>query len=285
MYLTHALFMTCSPRTPQKGLTPRFLLLTNPNNPLGIVYSPDTIRRLVEWGRCRDMHVIVDEVYALSTHPPYQRAFQSVVKVLNNRLGHDVHLLYALSKDFGSSGLRVGMLYTQNDDLLDALPSVNIYTCVPGPIQYLVAELLTDDRFVESFLETSRNRLQYSYQICAQKLDEMVIPYVPAMAGVFVYVDFSSLIPSRRKTEASRREWETEFGRLVFRYARLVMTPGSVQHDPYPGMFRICYGWVSVDVLQIAMERLSRLVAKVRRLDWDDLNERTLAGVLDVGIY
>jgi aspartate/methionine/tyrosine aminotransferase len=270
------------------------LLLTNPNNPLGIVYSPETVRRLVVWGRARNMHVIVDEVYALSTHPSsslssslqhHHPAFQSVVKVLNNRLGHDVHLLYALSKDFGSSGLRVGILYTQNDDLLDALPSVNIYTCVPGPIQYLVAELLTDDAFVESFLETSRNRLLYSYSICAQKLDEMVIPYVPAVAGVFVYVDFSSLIPSSRKTEASRRDWETDFGKLVFRYARLVMTPGSVQHDPYPGMFRICYGWVSAEVLQIAMERLSRLVAKVRRLDWDDLNDRTLSGVLDVGIY
>jgi 1-aminocyclopropane-1-carboxylate synthase len=68
----------------------------------------------------------------------------------------------------------------------------------------------------------------------------------------------------------------------MFEYARVVLTPGGTQHDPKPGMFRICYAWVSVEVLQIAMERLSRLVAKIRRMDWDDLNERSLGGVIDL---
>jgi aspartate/methionine/tyrosine aminotransferase len=248
--------------------------------------------RLVHWGRERDLHIIVDEVYALSTHSyglgdaSLECHFESIIKILDNRLGHDVHLIYALSKDFGASGMRVGILYTQNEDLLEALPSVNIFTCVPGPIQYLVAELLTDDAFVASFLETSRRRLAGSYQICAKKLDEMVIPHFLATAGVFVYADFSSLMPAsvRAGTCKAQYEWEDEFGHMLFRHARLVLTPGSVQHDPQPGRFRICYGWVSEEVLQIAMERLSRFVAKVRRLDWEDLNERTLSGVLDVGL-
>ena len=34
------------------------------------------------------------------------------------------------------------------------------------------------------------------------------------------------------------------------------------------------------DVLEIAMERLSRIVAKIRRLDWADLNETTLREVM-----
>ena len=34
------------------------------------------------------------------------------------------------------------------------------------------------------------------------------------------------------------------------------------------------------DVLEIAMERLSRIVAKIRRLDWGDLNETTLREVM-----
>jgi hypothetical protein len=44
--------------------------------------------------------------------------------------------------------------------------------------------------------------------------------------------------------------------------------------------FRICYAWVSCEVLEIAMERLSRLIGKVRRMDWSDLDERTLVGIL-----
>jgi hypothetical protein len=53
--------------------------------------------------------------------------------------------------------------------------------------------------------------------------------------------------------------------------AKIVMTPGESQREMKPGMYRICYAWVSPDVLSIGMERLSRLVAKLRRMDWDDI--------------
>lgn len=50
------------------GLNPRFLLLTNPHNPLGVIYRPNVMQRCVEWARKRQVHTIVDEIYALSTH-------------------------------------------------------------------------------------------------------------------------------------------------------------------------------------------------------------------------
>lgn len=50
-----------------KGLRPRFLLLTNPHNPLAIIYKPDILRRAVRWARKKGLHTILDEVYALST--------------------------------------------------------------------------------------------------------------------------------------------------------------------------------------------------------------------------
>ena len=182
-------------------------------------------------------------------------------------------MVWAVSKDFGCSGLRYGLLYSQNTLLLDALGSMATFTAVSGPIQYLVSELLTDDTFVDNFLDESRDRLVHSYSICTQKLEEMVLPYVPAEAGMFVYVDFSSLLPQKTA------EWEEKLSDLMFQI-RVVLTPGESQHDHAPGMFRICYAWVSPEVLEIAMERLSRLVAKLRRMDWNDLNGRALVSVL-----
>lgn len=137
-----------------------------------------------------------------------------------------------------------------------------------------MSEVLTDDTFVDEFLEESRERLLHSYNICISKLEEMVLPFVPAEAAMFVYVDFSSLLPE--KTFA----WEEKLSELMFRQVHVVLTPGSSQHDTTPGMFRICYAWVPPDVLEIAMERLSRLVAKLRRMDWDDLSGRALESVL-----
>ena len=42
--------------------------MTNPNNPLGTIYSPEVLKRVVEWARKKGMHTIVDEIYALGTH-------------------------------------------------------------------------------------------------------------------------------------------------------------------------------------------------------------------------
>lgn len=59
-----------------QGLNTRFLLLTNPHNPLAIIYRPDVIRRIIQWARKRGIHTIMDEVYALSTHEVRKRLMQ-----------------------------------------------------------------------------------------------------------------------------------------------------------------------------------------------------------------
>ncbi|KAG7363283.1 pyridoxal phosphate-dependent transferase [Nitzschia inconspicua] len=234
-----------------QGLNPRFLLITNPNNPLGIIYKRDVLEKAVTWARKR--------------------------KILDNKLDDDVHFVWSISKDFGASGLRVGVVYSQNEIFLVGLSNLNVFSGVSHPIQMVVSELLTDDDFVDLYLDESRARLKQSYLICIEKLEEMVLPFVPVEAGQFVYVDFSSLLPE--KTMA----WEQRLSQLLIDYGRVILTPGESQRERMPGMFRLCYAWVTPDVLKIGMERLSRIVGKIRRMDWSDLNESSLAGVLAVG--
>jgi 1-aminocyclopropane-1-carboxylate synthase len=142
---------------------------------------------------------------------------------------------------------------------MSALANLNIFSCVSQPMQMIVADILMDNDFVQCFLENSRSLLLKSYKIVTRKLDEMVIPYTPASAGLFIYVDFSSLLPE------PTMKGERDFQKQVQESAKLVMTPGSSLCDNRPGMFRICYACVSTDVLKIAMERLSDLVLKIRR--------------------
>lgn len=245
----------------------KILLLTNPNDPLGVIYEPSVMIKIIEWARGRQLHTIVDEIFALSVHSVGDDLdqFQSIIKILDNRLGVDVHFLYGLSKDFGATGFRFAMLYTQNEQLLQTLANLNIFSGVPNPMQMIVSDMLTDDEFLDSFLEESRCRLLSSYNICVQKLNEMVVPFVHAKAGIFVYVDFSYLLPEQTF------EGEAKFAALIEDVAKIVMTPGRSQRDCKPGMFRLCYSWVSPKVLEIAMERLSYVVLQIRRNNWDDL--------------
>lgn len=138
-------------------------------------------------------------------------------------------------------------------------------------MQMVVSEILTDDHFIYDFLEQSRWRTRCSYELCIRKLDEMVVPYVTAKAGIFVYADFSSLLPDQTA------EGEARFSSLLLDAARIIMTPGQAQHDLKPGMYRICYAFVTPELLEMAMQRLDKLVGRIRRWDWDSLNTESLA--------
>ncbi len=159
------------------------------------------------------------------------------------------------------------MLYTQNDILNAALGNLNIFSCVPHPIQAVVANLLDDEEFVDSFLDHSREMLKSSYSIVTSALDDLQIPYIPAVSGIFIYCDFSSLLPEQTF------EGEAKFATLVQEGARIVLTPGHSQRDEKPGMFRICYAWVNQEVLRVAMTRLKTLAVDIRSLGWGQVDE------------
>jgi aspartate/methionine/tyrosine aminotransferase len=241
-------------------------LITNPHNPLGIIYKAEVVATTVTWARKRKLHTIVDEVYALSIHRKHGHGFQSVIQILDNQLEDNVHWLWSVSKDFGASGLRVGYVYSQNETFMKGFGNLNGFSGVSQPIQMVVSDLLSDDSFVDSYLDQSRERLLRNYKSCTKSLDDMGLPYVPAEAGLFVYVDFSSLLPEKSMY------WESKFSNLIIEHARVLLTPGQSQKDSRPGMFRVCYAWVTLEELQIGMDRLSRLVEHVRRLDWTDMD-------------
>ena len=102
----------------------RALVITNPNNPLGQCYPPEVMRECLQFCQAHDLHLISDEVYAISTFksssplPP----FVSTLSLLDNPVETDVegrhfgkgrsdpsrvHVIWSMSKDFGCSGIRM----------------------------------------------------------------------------------------------------------------------------------------------------------------------------------
>lgn len=101
-------------------------------------------------------------------------------------------------------------------------------------MQMILSEVLTDDNFIYQFLDTAREKIRYSYYFVTKRLDEMVIPYVKAKAGIFVYVDFSALLPSPTP------EGEAQFASLLIDAAHIIMTPGQSQKDLKVNLQNLC---------------------------------------------
>ena len=137
---------------------PRILLLSHPNNPLGVCYPPEVMKECIDWGRERCIHVVSDEIYAGSVFRDGKTGddgpFVSALTLAKGHVEHDngapglglgpyVHLVYALSKDFGLSGLRVGVAYSENLDIRLPFQKLNDLCQVSSQTQLLTERMLS----------------------------------------------------------------------------------------------------------------------------------------------
>lgn len=89
------------------------ILICNPHNPLGKNYPRETLEAMLDFCSSRNLHLISDEVYALSQHthgdnPTSDAGFISALSLDTTRHRKGlVHVLYSLSKDFGCNGVRI----------------------------------------------------------------------------------------------------------------------------------------------------------------------------------
>ena len=120
----------------EEGGNIKALLLSNPNNPLGTVYTEEELEAYVKFCDAYKIHLIIDEIYMQSVYDEntsYKNllALKDIAKYRDN-----VHVVWGFSKDFGLSGFRCGVAITHNKQLQTALGSIGYYTSVPTLTQY-----------------------------------------------------------------------------------------------------------------------------------------------------
>jgi 1-aminocyclopropane-1-carboxylate synthase len=106
-------------------------MLCNPHNPLGRCYPKDTIVALMKFCQHHKIHLLCDEIYAISVYDtPEDPAAVKFTSVLSfdslPYISTDyLHVIYGMSKDEAAGGLRLGCLYTQNTELMDAMSAIS----------------------------------------------------------------------------------------------------------------------------------------------------------------
>jgi aspartate/methionine/tyrosine aminotransferase len=228
------------------------LLFTTPNNPLGWVYTRAELIEILEWSERVGIHVVFDEIYALSVFG--DKPFVSAAS-LRPSLGEWVHVVWAFSKDFGASGLRCGVLVSENPGVLAAVDGLSYWAAVSGDTQFMLGQLVADRAFVDGYLAQMRGRLGQIYAGVTAALDRHGIEYVAADAGFFVVCD---LRPFMRE-----QSWDAEhelWWRLVDE-AKVNLTPGSACRVGEPGWFRLCYAAEPSEAVLAGVERIGRLLA------------------------
>ncbi|KAI9841470.1 MAG: hypothetical protein M1837_000688 [Sclerophora amabilis] len=227
------------------GTKTRVLLLSNPHNPLGQCYPPETLKALLQFCQKHQLHLVSDEVYALSVFDsgrPNALPFSSVLSIDLAGLidTHLVHVLYGLSKDFAAGGLRLGCLVTRNMEMRQAMRAISMFHWPSSLSDLVAARILEDEAFVTKYIRLSRDRLANSYHLATGMLEEAKIAYHQGgNAGFFLWIDLSPYLPPTPDTTDSLEGERLLTKRIMD--AGVYLATGEEFHSEHAGWYRIIF--------------------------------------------
>ncbi len=244
----------------QQGNRFRMLVITNPDNPTGGVYPKEKLESIAQWCIDRKIHLIVNEIYGLSLiqtdHSelkedyPTDIPFVSFAQIMKKKKSDYLHLWYALSKDMGASGFRVGMVYSQNQDFIEAFNNINPPHMVSNYTQWIFQLILSDLDFMKNYIQKNQELLTLSYLIVVKTLRKFDIPYAASRGSLFVWLDLSKYL-EQQSQEAENKQWME-----IYQSTGVLLTPGQGFGHSKKGQYRLVYSCVDRATLEVAMKRL-----------------------------
>jgi len=246
----------------------RMLVITNPDNPTGGMYTKEQLNEFTDWCLERNIHLIVNEIYGLSiintNHPELTADYKeqielySFANIMKERKSDYLHHWYALSKDFGASGFRVGVVHSFNQTFLEAYNNLNSPSMVSNYTQWIFELALADEAFVKNYISSNQHLLTQNYLATVSTLRNLGIEYAPARGSLFVWLDLSEFLAD------NSQEAENEFWNELYDKTGILLTPGDGFGHSKHGQFRLVYSYVMEEDLKVAMQRFSSFVISKR---------------------
>ncbi len=100
----------------EKAITPKTkaILICNPNNPTGYLYSKDELEVLQRLVKKHDLYLIADEVYREFVYDGHQHYSAMYLKEIEN----NVILIDSVSKRYSACGVRIGCMISKNKEVM-----------------------------------------------------------------------------------------------------------------------------------------------------------------------
>ncbi|KAM0550276.1 hypothetical protein ACHAPJ_008946 [Fusarium lateritium] len=237
-----------------RGSRCRVLFLCNPANPQGRCYSRNTLLGLAKWCAKREMHLVVDEIYALSVFDNGIASMDTFTSVLSlpceGALRDNIHCLYGMSKDFALGGLRMAFYVTRNSAVRNAMSKVSWFNWVTAFSDQFVTRFFEQLHLVEDYVAIYQERLRCAYSETVHALDMYQIPYAPSNAGLFLFIDLSRWIRYFSQNSGTLEDTEQvvtnsltpelQLCHWLIRHG-VFLNPGQFAESARPGYFRLVF--------------------------------------------
>lgn len=254
--------------TPQRGFQPsaaeiearigpktKAIVIINPNNPSGAVYSEATLQEIVQVAEKYGLVVLADEIYDQMVYD--EAKFVPLATLVENT----VCLTYSgLSKIYRACGYRVGwcvfsgQLERAADFMhgMELLASLRLCSNVPG--QWAVQTALGGYQSIQPLVQPG-GRLYQSRQTIIERVAES--PYLTLQAPMGAMYAFI-----RIDAQCSATLDDRAFALRLLEEQHVLVAPGSSFNTPYTDHFRITT-LPDPDTLHVVFDRINLILEQV----------------------
>ncbi len=240
-------------------ITPRTkaIVVINPNNPTGAVYSEATLRAIVALAREHELVLMADEIYD-------KILYDDAVHVSLAALAPDLLTLSfnGLSKAYRVAGFRSGWLAISGPkhharSFIEGLNILaNMRLCANVPAQHAIATALGGYQSITELILPG-GRLLAQRNLAWEKLN--TIPGVSCVKPAGALYVFPRLDPEVHEVHDDER-----FALDLVRSAKILIVQGTGFNWPHPDHFRIVT-LPHVEELDVAIERIGNFLASYRQ--------------------
>lgn len=227
-------------------ITPKTKLISicNPHNPLGKVYSKETLKKISEIASAHNLWVMSDEIWSdiVYDHKDFH-TYSSVSEEAKKKS----FTVYGFSKSFGIAGLRIGAVLCNDQDVFeDFVEKSNFNSTIEGvsTLSQIAASVALEKAkpWYREFLTHLQNNRNLAFEILSRS--EVLQPHLPEATFV--------LFPQIKNGMSS-----DEFAKHVLDQGKVAIVPGSERWfgKGAEGHIRICFS-TSQEILEEGLNRI-----------------------------
>ncbi|MCF2908213.1 pyridoxal phosphate-dependent aminotransferase [Pseudoalteromonas sp. DL2-H2.2] len=235
----------------------RALVLINPNNPTGAVYSKALLEGLIDIAREHNLLLLSDEIYEKIL---YDGAVHWSIASLCDDL--PVITFNGLAKTYRAAGLRMGWMVLSGKvaamkDLIDGLNMLaSMRLCANVPAQFAIQQALGGVQSIDALIEPG-GRLYEQRQIAWQGLNDMQgVSCVKPMGALYAFAKIDTQHFNVKNDERMMLD--------LLREEKILLVHGRAFNWPQPDHFRLVF-LPHMDELEPAMARMQRFFEHYRQ--------------------
>ena len=161
------------------------LILCNPSNPCGKVFTVEELKLIAELAIKYDIYVITDEVYEHIVYRPYAHTCIAMLPGMRER----TIICNSLSKTYSITGWRLGFVMA-SPEITDRVKKVHDFLTV-GAAAPLMEAAVVGLQFPDSYYEGLREHYTHMKKLFTEGLQEIGLRFTDPQGAYYVLVDIS----------------------------------------------------------------------------------------------